>query len=333
MEEIKEESDKNSIENILVSVIIPCYNAKRFVAVAVRSIMEQAYRNLEILCCDDCSTDETLAILQRLSAEDSRIKILRNETNLGVVDTLNKLVREASGVYIARMDADDISLPDRIARQLAFMQQNLQADFCGCNAFHINEAGKTIGKSTLPDSYDDIKSFLPYYSTFYHPTIFARTEVLKQTPYDKDFAHAEDYELWCRLIFEKGMRGENLQERLLKYRINSQGVSKQNTEKQMENSAKIFDKYEIVEKKYSDAHKNVFFLHSEKLAKCSKEYLKSVKKELSSKKIKYAYDAYGKTLFHFYSARQWNLFFYMLFTPLGIYSFFKILKRNIGNKK
>lgn len=317
----------------LVSVIIPCYNAERYVESAVRSIMEQTYTNLEILCCEDCSADGTLTILQKLAVEDSRIKILRNETNLGVVGTLNKLVAEASGTYIARMDADDISLPDRIARQLAFMQQNPQIDFCGCNAFHINERGKTIGKTTLPESYADVRFFLPYYSTFYHPGIFARAEVLKQNAYDKDFLHAEDYELWCRLIFAKGMKGANLKERLLKYRINSQGVSKQNTEKQAESSARIFDRYGIVEKNFLDTHKNLFFAHSEKTSEHLMVYLKKVKKELSSKKFNYAYTAYEKMLFHFYSAKQWNLFFYMLITPLGIYSFFKILKRKGGKEE
>lgn len=323
--------DKNSTHP-LVSVIIPCYNAERYVETAVRSIMEQTYTSLEILCCDDCSMDGMLPILQRLAAEDSRIKILRNETNLGVVDTLNKLVSEASGAYIARMDADDISLTDRIARQLAFMQQNPQIDFCGCNAFHINESGKRIGKTTLPESYDDVRFFLPYYSTFYHPAIFARAEVLKQKPYDKDFLHAEDYELWCRLIFTKGMKGANLKERLLKYRINLQGVSKQNTEEQAENSARIFDRYGIIGKEFLDAHKNLFFTHSEKISEHFMVYLKELKKELSSKKFNYAYTAYEKMLFHFYSAKQWNLFFYMLLTPLGIYSFFRILKRKGARK-
>lgn len=317
----------------LVSVIIPAYNAEHYVESAVRSIMEQTYTNLEILCCDDCSTDKTFSILKKLAAEDSRIKILRNETNLGVVGTLNKLVSETSGTYIARMDADDICLTDRIARQIAFLQQNPQIDFCGCNAFHINDDGKTIGKTTLPESYDDVRFFLPYYSTFYHPAIFARAEVLKQNAYDKDFLHAEDYELWCRLIFAKGMKGANLKERLLKYRINLQGVSKQNTEKQMENSARIFDRYGIVEKSFLDAHNNLFFTHSEKISEHFMAYIKKVKKELSSKKFSYAYNAYGKMLFHFYSAKQWNLFFYMLLTPLGIYSFFKILKRKGGKEE
>lgn len=324
-------TDKNFAP--LVSVIIPCYNAERYVESAVRSVMEQTYTNLEILCCDDCSTDGTLPILQRLAAEDLRIKILRNEANLGVVGTLNRLVSETNSGYIARMDADDISMPDRIARQLSFMQQNMQIDFCGCNAFHINDGGKTIGKTTLPESYDDVKFFLPYYSTFYHPAIFARAEILKQNAYDKDFLHAEDYELWCRLIFVNGMKGANLKERLLKYRINSQGVSKQNTEKQMENSARIFERYGIVKKDFLDVHKNLFFAHSERKSEHCMVYLKEVKKGLSSRKFKYAYTAYEKTLFHFYSAKQWNLFFYMLFSPLGIYSFFKILKRKGGKEK
>lgn len=311
----------------LVSVIIPAYNAERYVESAVRSIMEQTYTNLEILVADDCSTDGTFSILKKLAAEDSRIRLFHNEENQKIVRTLNGLVAVASGKYIARMDADDISLPERIAGQLAFMQQNPQIDFCGCNAFHINDDGKTIGKTTLPESYDDVKFFLPYYSTFYHPAIFARAEVLKQNAYDKDFLHAEDYELWCRLIFAKGMKGANLKERLLKYRINLQGVSKQNTEKQMENSARIFDRYGIVSHECADFHKNIFFRHNSPVSKREAGILNEVRKKLCASKIKFGSPAYEKILFHLKKFGQKRLFFRMVFCVLGIYSIYKILFR------
>lgn len=323
-------TDKNSAP--LISVIIPCYNAERYVELAVRSVMEQSYTNLEILCCDDCSTDGTLPILQKLAAEDSRIKILRNEANLGVVGTLNRLVSTASGAYIARMDADDISLPDRIARQLSFLQQNPQIDFCGCNAFHINDCGKVTGRTTLPESYDDVKFFLPYYSTFYHPAIFARAEILKQNAYDKDFLHAEDYELWCRLIFLKGMKGANLKERLLKYRINLQGVSKRNAEKQMESSARIFERYGIVPHECVNFHKNLFFLHNSPVSKRESDILNQVKKNFCAREFKFGSPAYEKILFHLKKFGQKKLFLKMTFCMLGIYSICKILfgKRRKG---
>ena len=97
----------------LISVIIPCYNAEKYVEQAVRSIMNQTYKNQEILCTDDCSIDSTLSILERLATEDSRIRIIRHTENKKLIFTLNELVQESKGDYIARMDADDISLPQR----------------------------------------------------------------------------------------------------------------------------------------------------------------------------------------------------------------------------
>ena len=81
----------------LVSVIIPCYNASKYVEQAVRSVMEQTYQNLEIICCDDCSTDNTLEILEKLALEDSRITVVKNDSNLKIVKTLNKLIGLATG--------------------------------------------------------------------------------------------------------------------------------------------------------------------------------------------------------------------------------------------
>lgn len=270
----------------LVSVIIPCYNAQKFVEKAVRSIMEQTYTNLEILCCDDCSTDKTLIILQKLSQEDSRVKVIKNEQNLKIVQTLNKLVYLSSGKYIARMDADDISLPNRIEKQVEFMEKNAEVGLCGCNAFHINEKDKKIGKSFLPLSFEDNKFFLQFYSTFYHPTILAKSEVFKENLYDEDFICAEDYELWCRLVFEKGIRAENLRDRLFLYRMNSQGISQKNAEKQKENSAKIFLTKNIL-KENKNFHCNVYFNYSTDLTGI-KTYLKSQQTLLNRTKAKYS---------------------------------------------
>ena len=112
------------MNNPLVSVIIPCYNAEKYVEEAVRSIMTQTYKNIEILVTEDCSTDNTLKILKNLEKEDSRIKVIQNKKNLKIVKSLNNMINIAQGKYIARMDADDISLPERIEKQVRFMEEN-----------------------------------------------------------------------------------------------------------------------------------------------------------------------------------------------------------------
>ena len=305
-----------------VSVIIPCYNAERFVEKAVRSIMEQTYHNLEIICCDDCSSDSTLAILKKLSAEDERIQIIKHSENKQLIYTLNELVEIAGGEYIARMDADDISLPERIEKQLDFMQKNPEIDFCGCNAWHINENDKVIGKSILPESYDDIKFFLPFYSTFYHPTVFAKAAVLKENPYDKEFIHAEDYELWCRLIFEKGLHASNMHERLLKYRINPQGISLQNLQVQKQTSANIVDLYNLYEKEFSSVHRNIFFLQNEPMDTKVKEYVNELFYNLKQKQIRLAGIPFAKVLMYLSKFNKY-LFMKYLFTPLGINVIFR----------
>ena len=159
----------------LVSVIIPCYNAEKYVEEAIRSVMTQTYSNLEIIVTDDCSSDNTLMILETLAAEDSRIKVIKNEENLKIVKSLNNMIEVAQGKYIARMDADDISLPERIEKQVSFLESNPEYGLCGTNAWHIDENGKKIGKSYLPVTHEENKFYLAYYSTFYHPTIMLRS--------------------------------------------------------------------------------------------------------------------------------------------------------------
>ena len=171
----------------LVSVIIPVYNAEKYVEQAVRSILNQTYQNLEILITDDCSADGSFAILQKLAEEDARIKLFRNEHNQKIVCTLNALVERATGKYIARMDADDISLAKRIEKQVAFLEANPCIAICGTNAWHIDEKGKRTKKTCLPLTAEDNQFFLQFYSTFYHPTVMFRSQVYKQNLYSQDF--------------------------------------------------------------------------------------------------------------------------------------------------
>lgn len=204
------------MDNPLVSVIIPCYNAERFVEQAVRSIIEQTYTNLEILCCDDCSTDGTYPILEKLAGEDNRIVLLQNEQNLQIVATLNKMIGLAKGKYIARMDADDISLPNRIGRQVEFLEKNLDYGICGTRAWIINEKNRKINKSRIPTKNEDIQIFKDYDSPFFHPTVVIRSDILKMHLYNLEYQFCEDFELWHRIL--KITKGINLSERLFFYR-------------------------------------------------------------------------------------------------------------------
>lgn len=214
--------------NPLVTIIIPCYNASPYIHEAVDSIINQSYKNLEIICINDCSCDNTGQILDKYAKEDPRIVVVYNERNLKLIKTLNNGIDLASGDFIARMDADDISHPLRIEKQLGFLLSNENLDAVSCAAKLINEKGDIIGQSIVRNVSDNgslLASF--YYNPIIHPGVLIRTKVLKENKYKEspESLHVEDYELWSRLI-RKGYRVGNISEPLLYYRVNSTSVSR-----------------------------------------------------------------------------------------------------------
>lgn len=206
----------------LVSVIIPCYNAEKFVEQAVRSIMEQTYQNLEIICINDCSKDNTGEILQKLAKEDSRIVYVNNEVNLKLPKTLNKGIALAKGEYIARMDADDISLPERIEKQIQFMLLNENIDIVGCNSQHIDSNNNVLNYRTfLPTSPQIISFQMPFRCVLIHPAILAKkTFFVDMNGFNESLVYAEDYELWVRAVAHN-KKISNLDGVLLQYRIHN----------------------------------------------------------------------------------------------------------------
>lgn len=225
----------------LVSVLIPCYNAEKYIEQALRSIMNQSYSNLEIIAADDCSTDNTLKILTTLASEDTRIRIVRNETNLKIVKTLNSLIDSANGKYIARMDSDDISLPDRILKQVTFMEKHPDYAICGVNSYHIDKDNRIIDFSFLPISNCEIQKYKIIHSPFYHPGILIKSEVLKSNKYDESYLYAEDYELWIRLL--KSCKARNLRQYLLGYRVYAEQTSTQKKDEQLLITKKILQNH------------------------------------------------------------------------------------------
>lgn len=211
----------------VISVIMGIYNEKRrdHVILAINSIRQQTYTNFEFIICDDGSPKEFYHWLQQVCREDPRIRLLRNEENQGLAYTLNKCMENASGDYYARMDADDISKPDRFEKQLAFLQKHKEYALVGCNAEFIDDDG-VWGKRIMPEKPAE-EDFLAT-SPFIHPSILVRSEVmgrLKGYSTARYALRTEDYELFMRM-YATGYRGYNMQECLFQYREDIRAYSK-----------------------------------------------------------------------------------------------------------
>lgn len=201
----------------LITVIIPVFNAGRYVREAIESIASQTYTNLEILIIDDGSTDDSLLIIQGI--HDPRVKVVRNRHNIGLRRTLNKALALSQGKYIARMDADDISYPHRLATQVTFMEENPEISICG-SWFRIIPGGSIIRH---PLSHDEIVSQLFRDTAFGHPTIMFRSSFVKKANIEYPESQAEDYALWVSLIGKAVFA--NIPEVLLDYRWHGNNLS------------------------------------------------------------------------------------------------------------
>lgn len=182
----------------LVSILIPVYNVEAFVKEAVLSICNQTYRNIEIIVIDDCSTDKTHNIVAELTIVDPRIKLYKNDKNLKIVKTLNFALEQAKGEFIARMDGDDISYPDRIKHQLEFLMENPQYDLVGCHVDTIDENGRKIGSLKLPVRKKSIDKNIFLSSPVLHIWL-ARTSAYKQLEGYREIPGAEDYDFLLRM--------------------------------------------------------------------------------------------------------------------------------------
>lgn len=213
-------------ESIKISVIIPCFNAEAHLEEALYSIVKQTYKNIEIICIDDGSVDSTWDILNKFKNNYDKIKLFRNPENQKLIKTLNRAINLATGEYIARMDADDISHLDRLEIQLKYIISN-KLDVCGTLAELVNESGRSYGKlHQICRSPRAIEACSLFGSPLVHPSILIKKEILKNYFYrDDDSCYvAEDYDLWCRLI-RNNIKIGIVPKVLLKYRISKQSES------------------------------------------------------------------------------------------------------------
>lgn len=181
-----------------ITVLMPAHNAAAFVRESAGSILAQTFPDFELLVVDDASTDDTVAILESLG--DPRVRVIRSRERLRFSGALNTGLELARGSLVARMDADDIALPDRLARQREFLQAHPEVGMCGglTTAF-----GMRAGPAFRPPlTYEDIQAQMLFDCPFIHPTVMLRRALIErhQLRYDPEFCPADDYELWSRAV-------------------------------------------------------------------------------------------------------------------------------------
>lgn len=202
-----------------ISIIMAARDAEPWLADSLKSILRQTFSDFEFLIVDDASTDGTANILEDFKSCDSRIKIFTNESSRGLPANLNFLIKKAKGDYIARMDADDISHPERLEAQLAFMENNKDIELCFSEVNLMLEDQSYLCKKWSPKSSRFAVFMLPYINYFVHPTAFLKREVFGENIlYNEDFIKGQDWELWQR-IEKKGFKFGIVSQILLDYRL------------------------------------------------------------------------------------------------------------------
>jgi hypothetical protein len=202
-----------------VSVVLPVYNAERFVAEAVESILGQSLTAFELVVIDDGSTDRTPGILAGLAARDRRVRLVSRE-NRGLTRTLNEGLETAAGEYVAIMNADDVALPQRLEKQAAFLDAHPQVAAVGSQTRFLADGGGRGPATSLPRAPDAVRAFLAKASPLAHPAVMLRrSAVLAVGGYRPQIEPAEDYDLWLRLAQHHDLA--NLPDVLLDYRLHA----------------------------------------------------------------------------------------------------------------
>lgn len=211
---------------------MPVYNGDQYLKEAIDSILNQTFTDFEFIVINDGSTDRTEDII--LSYADERIRYIKNEANLKIVKTLNKGVGLSRGKYIARMDADDVSLPARFLKQVNYLEKHLDIDICGC---YTKVIGRVPYSQKFPISSESIKIAFLFYSSLPHPALMIRANFFKNKKYDEEFQKAEDYRLWT--LHFKESEYHNISETLLYYRQHENQISERSKLKQEELSGRV----------------------------------------------------------------------------------------------
>lgn len=212
-------SDNQSNHHAMrVSIVLAAFNEARGIEATLDSIQKQTHHDWELIVVDDCSTDGTDKILAEWSASEPRLRVLRNRTNDGLARSLNRGWQAATGDLIARIDGDDVMMPERLARQFAFMHEHPEVDVVGSACLLMNSEGVECGQSARSSDHDQIVRNIYRQSPFIHPSVMMRRSFLERCKgYDERLRRSQDYDLWLR--GHRTSRYANLPEALIRYRV------------------------------------------------------------------------------------------------------------------
>jgi glycosyltransferase involved in cell wall biosynthesis len=203
-------------QNPLVSVIVPIRNCERTLRECLDSLLSQTYTNWEAICVDDGSIDNSKKILEEYAKRDTRFKIFSNPVAKGITKPLNLGLSHAQGELIARLDGDDVALPNRLERQVDFLCSHPEIGILGSSVIARNRSGDRLGTISIPTTDVELKKNLWKRTPFFHPTVMMRKDLIIHG-YDERFTSAEDLAIWIRL--SKQTSFANLKEPLVIYTI------------------------------------------------------------------------------------------------------------------
>lgn len=204
-----------------VTVLMPVYNGQKYLKEAIDSILSQEFTDFEFLIINDGSTDDSGKIIA--SYTDPRIRIINNEKNIGLVNTLNKALKLCNGEYIARMDCDDISTKNRLAVQVKFMDKNKNVGASGSSYYLFRNNKKNVMHFPLTEK--EIECYFVFNCPIAHPSAIIRRSVIQDNNihYSSDYIHAEDYNFWTQIAKHSSLA--NIPEPLLIYRVHNDQIT------------------------------------------------------------------------------------------------------------
>jgi len=229
----------------MVSVAMAAYNAESFIEEAIQSILDQTFKNFEFIIIDDCSRDNTPRLINKYALIDKRIRSFKNKVNLGGCMSLDRAMKMARGKYIAVMDNDDWSYPDRLKKQVDFLEKHPGVGIVGGTMEIMDENGIISAKRQYHRSDSSIRKNIFRYSPFSHPLIMIRRSVLETVGYANcKFAPADDYEMYFRIGTVS--KFANLKDIILKYRVVSNSLTQRYARKMILTSIKARNTYRKV---------------------------------------------------------------------------------------
>lgn len=220
----------------LISVIMATFNEpKRFIEEAINSILNQTHHNLELLIADDSTSNETVNVIDSFAAHDNRVVVIRKPERMGFVNALNEALNQAKGDFIARMDGDDVCLPNRFKIQIKYAEEHPEVDIWSGDVFMIDETGQVMSERLFPTTPLSIMFKFVYRSPLSHPALMFRRKIIDDGfEYNPEYKKAEDIDFYMRL-YKNGYRIGNTGCKLLKARFVG------NTQKKRGNSQWIYN--------------------------------------------------------------------------------------------